>query len=250
MRTARFAVTAGAMLAVTLGVPAIAQAEPQTRQAHYYIEIGGTWDPTADNTYNLANTRLDGGIAVKVDYPASPGPGIPFVQTSYDESVHQGWLNASRALQGTYNNDPGARFTIVGYSQGAHVANLVLNDVADGRIDIPRSQVDGKLYADPMQPGTGIGAIVPRGLSAFGFTSPGPGRVDFAGIPVQRYCINTDGVCDLASGLQAPGGYIAQHPCYPRFELPDTLALPVVHNASPWITPHPLPACAQIPGLP
>jgi hypothetical protein len=238
------------MLAVTLGVPAIAQAGPQTQQTHYYIEIGGTWDPTAENTYRLANDRLDGGTPIKVEYPASPGPGIPFVQLSYDESVHDGWLNASRKLQETYDSDRGARFTIVGYSQGAHVANLVLNDVADGRIDIPRSQVDGKLYADPMQPGTSIGAVVPQGSSVFGFTSPGPGRVDFAGIPVQRYCINTDGVCDFASGLQAAGGYVAQHPCYPGSELPDTLALPVVHNASPWIPPHPLPACAPIPSLP
>ncbi|HJQ48747.1 MAG TPA: PE-PPE domain-containing protein [Amycolatopsis sp.] len=247
MKTARLAAAAGAMLAMTLGAPAIAQAATAAQQEHYYIEIGGTWDPDAHN-YDLANQSLN-GIGVPVHYAASPGPGIPGRQLSYDESVHEGWLHASAVLRQTHRDHPGAHLTVVGYSQGAHVANLVLNDVADGVIDIPKSQVDGKLYADPMQPETSIGAIVPKGMSAFGFTSPGPGRADFGGFPVQRYCINTDGVCDFASGPQAPGGYIAQHPCYPRYEIPATLAQPVVHETT-WIAPHPLPACASIPGQP
>ena len=180
MKTARLAAAAGAMLAMTLGAPALAQAAPQE---HYYIEIGGTWDPDASQNYALANKNLAPGQAVPVSYPASPGPGLPGGLPSYNDSVHQGWINAGAKLRETYAKHPGAHFTVVGYSQGAHVANLVLNDVADGRINIPKSQVDGKLYADPMQPGTSIGALVPPGPSAFGFTSPGrwccsPSRMD------------------------------------------------------------------------
>lgn len=228
-----FGVAFAAMAAVATGVSTMAQAEP-ANQNHYFIEIGGTCDGPA-NGYNHANGNLQGGEAVKVGYPATAPPacGVPMVAPSYDDSVRAGHIEANRRLQETYDRDPGGRFTIVGYSQGAHVANLVLNDIADGVVNVPKDQVNGKLYADPMQPVTGLGAVVPVGASAFGFTSPGPGRADFAGIPVQRFCIPTDGVCDFTSP-EAAGGYIIQHPRYPGEFMWDTLAAEVTEPVT-WL---------------
>ncbi|MEU7137500.1 PE-PPE domain-containing protein [Streptomyces sp. NPDC046261] len=216
-------VAAGAtatMVALTAITPAAAHADPVR---HYYLEIGGTGSaapaPDCTSTFAIANKHLNGGIPVPVCYPASAGPwlngrNVPdLTAPSFDVSVREGYRNLLAAAEETHRRDPNARLTIVGYSQGAHVADLVLQTIAKGDTGIPRSQVNGKLYADPLQPGTGIWAQLPKGWSAFGFTSPGAGPVKFDGIPVQRYCIRTDGVCD-ATSLKSIGGFLKQHPKY------------------------------------
>ncbi|GAU65742.1 hypothetical protein SSP35_02_01090 [Streptomyces sp. NBRC 110611] len=209
-----------AMVAGSAVAPTAAQAEPVH---HYYLEVGGTGSaapaPACTSTYAIANKHLNGGIPVPVCYPASAGPWLNGhnapdpTAPSYDASVREGYRKLLATAEETYRRDPGARFTIVGYSQGAQVADQVLRTIADGGTDIPRSQVNGKLYADPMQPGTGIWARVPKGWSALGFTSTGAGPATFDGVPVQRYCIRTDLACD-ATSLQSVPGFLKQHPKY------------------------------------
>lgn len=208
-RLSRFARTmalTAAVTAATAVAPTVAQADSVH---HYYIELGGTGSnadaPTCTTTYYYANQHLDGGIAVPVCYPASAGPWLNGNNTpdltapSYDSSVGQGYQNLLAAAEDTYHDDPGARFTIVGYSQGAQAADQVLETIANGGTDIPASQVEGKLYADPRQPDTGLWAKVPEGLGLLGFTSTGPGPTEFSGIPVARYCIHNDLACDATS---------------------------------------------------
>lgn len=207
-----------ALTAVTVvaagAAPSVAHAQPAH---HYYIEIGGTGSaapsPACTTSYGYANQHLGGGIRVPVCYPASAGPWLNGQNTpdltapSYDASVSQGYRNALTATENAYHKDPGARFTIVGYSQGAQAADQELKTIADGATDIPRSHVDGMLYADPMQPGTGLAAVVPKGVSALGFTSAGPGPKEFPGVPVERFCIHNDLVCDTTS-LQSIYGFL------------------------------------------
>lgn len=216
-----------ALAATAIGWSSLAHADGAGR---YFILIGGTCDPDA-NAYNGIDLR--GGTPIKVNYPASGNPTCSPAETPYDASVAEGHRKARETLQRAYDADNGGHFTVVGYSQGAHVANLVLNDVADGKLGVPKSQVDGSLYGDPMHPQTGIGAVVPQGASAFGFTSPGPGRTDFGGMAVERYCIETDGVCHFNT-VEGPGGYFVQHPCYPAKVMPETLADEVKHGDHWW----------------
>lgn len=207
--------------ALTVGLGAMpASAEPardSTAAAeadggrHYYILIGGTCDPDA-TVYNEAWLR--GGIAKVVRYPAGGAPGC--MQTPMNESIEIGHAEARRVVQEAFAEDPGASFTVVGYSQGAIVANLVLNDLADDTLGVDKSRFSAKLYADPMQPvgppGRGASAVIPAGAGVpdwlGGWTSFGPGRTDFNGIPFIRYCIQTDGVCHFDT-LEAAGGYFA-----------------------------------------
>ncbi|MEV4436266.1 PE-PPE domain-containing protein [Streptomyces sp. NPDC049555] len=218
----RKAIIAGAATVMTAAAaPAVAHADPVH---HYYLEVGGTGSgapaPDCTRSYQFANKHLDGGIAVPVCYPASAGPWLngrnqypdPSAPT-FDASVREGYRNLLAAAEDTHRRDPNARLTLVGYSQGAQVADMVLQTIAGGGTGIPRSLVDGKLYADPMQPGTGIWAKLPKGWSALGFTSPGAGPEKFDGIPVQRFCIRTDGVCD-ATAVTSLLGFFAQHPKY------------------------------------
>ncbi|MGF1431128.1 PE-PPE domain-containing protein [Kitasatospora sp. LaBMicrA B282] len=211
-----------ALAATAAAVPGAAQADAPH---HYYIEIGGTGSaadaPTCTTTYGFANQHLNGGIPVPVCYPASGGPFIgshnqvpaPF-DPSFADSVNQGYRNAISTLENTYHADPSARFTVVGYSQGAWVGDLALQTIANNGTDVPRSQVDGMLYADPMQPGTGFWHLLPAGVPLpLVAVSPGTGPVDFPGVPVQRFCIHTDGVCD-ATSLDSFGGFLQQHPRY------------------------------------
>jgi hypothetical protein len=206
--------------------------------AHYYILIGGTCNGNADQ---YQEAWLRGGIRKVVNYPAGASglPG-PCGQTPMDQSVAIGREEAKRVAQDAYHEDPGGEFTVVGYSQGAIVANFLLNDIADGVVDVDRSHFTAKLYADPMQPvgppGRGISAVIPAGAGApspfGGYVSFGPGRTDFGGIPYIRYCIQTDGVCHFDT-LEAPGGYFAQHWCYvERPIMADTLADGVYTNSS------------------
>ncbi len=206
--------------------------------AHYYILIGGTCNGNADQ---YQEAWLRGGIRKVVNYPAGASglPG-PCGQTPMDQSVAIGREEAKRVARDAFNEDPGGEFTVVGYSQGAIVANFLLNDIADGVVDVDRSHFNAKLYADPMQPvgppGRGISAVLPAGAGApspfGGYVSFGPGRTDFGGIPYIRYCIQTDGVCHFDT-LEAPGGYFAQHWCYvERPIMADTLADGVYTNSS------------------
>ncbi|GHC32093.1 PE-PPE domain-containing protein [Streptomyces cinnamoneus] len=209
-----------AMVAVTAIAPTVAHADPVH---HYYLEVGGTGSaapaPDCTSTYALANKHLNGGIPVPVCYPASAGPwlnghNVPDpTAPSFDASVREGYRNLLTTAQETHRRDPTARLTIVGYSQGAHVADLVLQKIAEGATGIPRSQVNGMLYSDPLQPGTGIWSQLPKGWSALGFTSPGAGPAKFDGVPVQRFCIRTDGVCD-ATSVRSVLGFLNQHPKY------------------------------------
>lgn len=209
---------------VTVGVaPTVVHAEARN---HYYIEIGGNAaaedPPECTHTYGYANQHLDGGIPVPVCYPASAGPWVDGSNNwpaapgtpSFDEAVRVGYENTLKVLEQTYREDPGALFTIVGYSQGAQVGELALHAVARGESGVPRSQVNGMLYSSPMQPGTGIWAKLPKGSRAFGFTSPGPGPVKFPGVPVQRFCIKGDPACD-ATTVDVVGGILYKHPVYP-----------------------------------
>lgn len=226
-RLAVLGATLAALAGAAIGWSALAQADAGGR---YFVLIGGTCDPDA-NAYNGVDLR--GGVPLKVKYPAAGNPTCSPAGTSYDASVAEGHRNARGVLERAYANDPGGQFVVVGYSQGAHVAELVLEDVADGKIGVPKSQVGGSLYGDPMHPVTGIGAVVPKGLSAFGFTSPGPGRTSFGGMAVERYCIETDGVCHFNT-IEGPGGYFVQHPCYPAKVFPHTLADEVKHGDHWW----------------
>lgn len=235
--------TAAATAALTVGAAVVVPATAHAADAgHYYIEVGGTGAtppaPHCTYSYDAANTTLPpGSTAIPVCYPATAGPVIgtngPIIDLAtgqvhpdsigapnYDASVQQGYQNALKVAEDTYHAHPGARITITGYSQGAQVADEVLQTIANGT-DIPSSQVDGMLYADPMQPGTGVGTLLPRGVGALGFTSPGAGPVDFGSIPVQRYCISGDPVCNF-SLVNAPG-YFSQHPRYPSDVIPQTL---------------------------
>ncbi len=211
---------AAAMVAVTALAPTVAHADPAR---HYYLEVGGTGSaapaPDCTSSYTFANKHLNGGIPVPVCYPASAGPwlnghNVPdLTAPNFDASAREGYRNLLAAAEDTHRRDPDARLTIVGYSQGAQVADQVLQTIAGGGTGIPRSQVNGMLYADPMQPGTGIWAQLPKGWSALGFTSPGAGPAKLDGIPVQRFCIRTDGVCD-ATSLTSVSGFLTQHPKY------------------------------------
>lgn len=183
---------------------------------HYYVLVGGTCDGAA-TVYNGLDLR--GGVPLVVHYPAGAF-GLPNCDwTPMDQSWEIGRQNARRVILDHW--DPTARYTLVGYSQGAIVVNKVLEDLADGRLALDRSRFDAKLYGDPMAPvgppGRGIGAVIPAGWglpSPFsGYVSPGPGRTSFNGIRYVRYCIDTDGVCDF-DDIQGPGGYFAQHWCY------------------------------------
>ncbi|WP_189037932.1 cutinase family protein [Streptomyces daqingensis] len=232
-RTARAvriaAVTAALAAGTALAFPSAAQAADAER---YYVQIGGTGAtppaPHCTFSYDAANEALDlGSSAIPVCYPATAGPFIgpsgplldglephpdALTAPSYDSSVQQGYKEALRVAKETHRAHPDARITITGYSQGAQIADEVLKTIANEDTGIPRSKVDGKLYADPMQPGTGLTANIPRGWGVPGFTSPGAGPHDFNGIPVTRYCIEGDPICD-ASLLKATG-YITLHPKY------------------------------------
>ncbi|WP_438489856.1 cutinase family protein [Streptomyces sp. S186] len=210
------------MVAGTAAVaPTVAQADSID---HYYIEIGGTTGASDEHecttNYRAANQHLQPGSWVPVCYPASAGPWLnghggvlDLNAPSYDDSVKQGYDNLLAQAEKTHREHPDARLTIVGYSQGAQAADQVLQTIANGGTDIPRSQVNGMLYADPMQPGTGFTAQVPKGVGLPGFTSPGAGPEKFNGIPVARYCIHGDPVCE-ASPVNIPG-YFQLHDKYP-----------------------------------
>jgi PE-PPE domain len=223
-----------ALVAAAAAVAALASPTAAHAAApHYYIEIGGTGSaadaPACTVTYSPID-QLNGGIAVPVCYPASLFPFVgshneqpaPLGTPDFDDSANQGYHNMLNVTEATYHQHPDARITITGYSQGAQVADDVLQTIANGGTDIPKSQVDGMLYSDPQQPGTGLWAMIPKGISFLGATSPGPGPVEFSGIPVQRFCIHTDGVCD-ATSLESLGGFIVQHPRYPSQFIPQTL---------------------------
>jgi hypothetical protein len=214
---------------------------------HYYIEIGGTGPTenrdgcsTSTTSYDAANGALGlGDSAITVCYPASAGPLIgptgglvdadlqphldALTSPTYDASVQLGYERGLQAAEDTHAAHPGARITITGYSQGAQAADRLLQTIASGSTSIPRDRVDGVLYADPMQPGTGFGAHLPKGLGIPGVASaPGEGPVEFDGIPVKRYCIVGDPVCDLRSLTNAPG-YFSLHWKYPEFVIPKNL---------------------------
>jgi hypothetical protein len=241
-RAAAIVTSVAAMTLTTVLAPAAAHAADSE---HYYIEIGGTGltlpPPQCTTSYDDVNRHLDPASIRPVCYPASAGPFIgsdgslgdaltaltkanvdSSVKTAthavtapnYDSSVNQGYQNALSVAEETYHQHPNARLTITGYSQGAQIADEVLQTIANGT-DIPSSQVDGMLYADPMQPDTGIWAKAPKGWSALGFTSPGPGPAEFKGIPVERFCIYGDPICDARSPLNIPG-YFTLHPTYPN----------------------------------
>ncbi|MCP3803064.1 PE-PPE domain-containing protein [Allokutzneria sp. A3M-2-11 16] len=224
-----------ALVTTILGATPVSANAKQAEATRYFILIGGTCDGDA-TVYNDAWLR--GGVRRTVHYPAG-GTGLPNCnQTPMDASVRQGHEAAKRVVIDSYNADRGGRFVIVGYSQGAIVANHVLNDIADGRLGVDKSRFEAKIYADPMAPvgppGLGIGAVVPAGVGIpfGGYVSPGPGRRDFGGIPFIRYCIQTDGVCHFNT-LEAPGGYFAQHWCYQeRPIMADSLADGVYINGS------------------
>ncbi|MDI3408014.1 cutinase family protein [Streptomyces cavernicola] len=225
------AATAAMAFGGVLAVPGSAQAADADR---YYIEVGGTGAtppaPQCTNTYNDANRDNQlGDRAIKVCYPASWGPVIgptgsliepggkvnpeALTAPTYDTSVRIGIEETLKVAEQTHRDHPDAQIRIVGYSQGAQVADEVLQKISRGETGIPKEQVDGKLYADPMQPGTGFGAVVPKGLGVPGVaTSPGAGPADFNGVPVTRYCINGDPVCD--ANLLNAKGYFDLHPLY------------------------------------
>ncbi|NBE56466.1 cutinase family protein [Streptomyces boluensis] len=228
------AATAALAVGSVVAFPGAAQADGEDR---YYIQVGGTGAtppaPQCTYSYDAANQAHQlGDRAITVCYPASFGPFIgptgslidaatravhPEAITAppYDASVQTGIKETLRVAEETHRAHPDARLTIVGYSQGAQVADEVLQTISRGETGIDKAQVDGKLYADPMQPGTGLGAMVPKGVGVPGFaTSPGTGPTDFNGIPVTRYCINGDPVCD-ASIPNVPG-YFELHPNYPE----------------------------------
>ncbi|MFB9903150.1 PE-PPE domain-containing protein [Allokutzneria oryzae] len=239
----RAAIIGAAVATLVAGFLGATATTAQADEAQYYILIGGTCDGDA-NVYD--NAWLNGGIRRVVHYPAGAA-GLPNCnQTPMDQSVAKGHEEARRVVKAAFAENPGAVFTVVGYSQGALVANKVLNDIADGHLGVDKSRFRAKLFADPMQPvgppGRGISAIVPAGMGApspfGGYVSFGPGRTDFGGIPYIRYCIETDGVCHFDT-LEAPGGYFAQHQCYQwirpgdrRSIMGDTLADGVFTNAS------------------
>lgn len=212
---------------------------------HYYLEISGTGagDPRGCNgrattdyvgNYGFANQHLNGGIPVGVCYPATIGP---FLGNGYkpdpaapplDYSVTVGVTNTLKALEEQYRKDPGARFTIVGFSQGAEVGDIALQKIAHGATGVPKSHIDGMLYGDPMQPGTGVWSnTFPKGFSVpfAGITSPGAGPAGFPGVPVKRFCIRTDGICDgpalrpdvssAQATVQSIVGFFQQHGRYP-----------------------------------
>ncbi|MFB7494556.1 cutinase family protein [Streptomyces sp. NPDC056161] len=228
--------TAALMVGTAVAFSSAAQA---AGSGHYYIEIGGTGAtnptpdcPTTTTSYVEANKTLPpGSSALPVCYPATAGPFVgpsgslidlgtlqfrpdALIAPNYDSSVQQGYQAALKAAEDTYSSHPDARITITGYSQGAQVADDVLQTITGGGTSIPLSQVDGMLYADPMQPGTGLTAQIPKGWGVPGLTSPGAGPTEFNGVPVTRYCIHGDPVCD-ASLLNAPG-YFKLHPLYPQ----------------------------------
>lgn len=210
------ALTTTASVAAT-STPAAPAEEPATSvQAagqQYFVLIAGSCDTTGA-VFDHPDIDYRGGVKLKVDYPAT-APGacgtLPYV-----DSVEAGHRNAVAVIEDAYRADPEGEFVVVGFSQGAQVANLLLEDIADGETVVPAHQVDAKLYGDPMQPGTGIGALIPEGVAVpfGGYVSPGQGRTDFGDIDFLRYCIETDGVCDNRSPLESIGGYFAQHPCY------------------------------------
>ncbi|MFF4505429.1 PE-PPE domain-containing protein [Streptomyces sp. NPDC001401] len=243
-RVVRAAVMTAALAAGTaVAFPAAAHAADAE---HYYIEIGGTGATdnkdgcaTTTRSYDFVNGTLPAGSAIKVCYPATAGPIIgphgPLIDgttpnpdaltaPTYDASVQIGYEKGLEAARETHRLHPDATLTITGYSQGAQAADRVLQTIASGSSGIPLSQVDGMLYADPMQPDTGLGAHFPKGLGIPGVaTLPGAGPAEFNGIPVTRYCITADPVCDLRSPLNAPH-YFDLHPKYPQFVIPQTLA--------------------------
>ncbi|HKR51482.1 MAG TPA: PE-PPE domain-containing protein [Pseudonocardiaceae bacterium] len=249
----RAAAAVAALVAGLLGATAsIAHAQ----QPHYYILIGGTCDGNAA-VYNHAWLR--GGIPRIVHYPAG-GEGLCNGNTPMDQSVAQGYEEAKRVVRAAYTENPGALFTVVGYSQGAIVGNQVLNDIADDKLGVNKSRFSVKFYADPMQPETGISAKFPAGTRlpppGTGYVSYGPGRTQFNGIQFIRYCIQTDGICDFTSP-QAPGGYYAQHFCYPRARptdrrsiMGDTIADGVYTNASEWLQKQDCHSAGPPPGDP
>ncbi|MBV9023000.1 MAG: PE-PPE domain-containing protein [Streptomycetaceae bacterium] len=230
-RAAAIATSVAAMTLTTVLVPTAAHAaDPE----HYYIEIGGTGAtppaPHCTFSYDAANQALNlGPSAITVCYPATAGPVIgptgglldnlpphldALTAPTYDASVQQGIQAALRQVKTTRQQHPDAEITITGYSQGAQVADDVLQQIANGTAGIPSSKIDGMLYADPEQPDTGLFAHLPKGLGIPGVaTAEGPGPVEFNGIPVRRYCITGDPVCDLRSITNAPG-YFTLHPRY------------------------------------
>lgn len=231
--TAALAVSASAAVAAPAPAAAVTTTVA-TAGPHYYVLIGGTCDGAA-RTYK--DEWLRGGIPLRVTYPAG-GTGLPNCNSPMDQSVQIGREAAKRLIRNHW--DPSATYTIVGYSQGAIVANLVLEDLADGRLPLDRSRFRAKLYADPMAPvgppGRGLGAVIPKGWGApspfGGYVSPGAGRTNFGGIPFIRYCIRTDGVCHFDT-FEAAGGYFAQHQCYwERPIMANTIADGVFTNRS------------------
>lgn len=215
-RAARLLGVLSALVCLVAGLSLLPATSAQAAPPKFYVTIPGTCD--GGNVVNYRGVDFRGGIERKVRYPASV-PGV-CGDVPYQQSVDIGVVNARGVLEQAHRDNPFAQIVLVGYSQGAEVASLLMEQIADGRTYVPPYRVEAKLYADPMQPGTGLGAVFPKGVGVpvINFISPGPGRGSYNGIRFIRYCIETDGVCDNRSPFESLGGYFAQHQCYfPRF---------------------------------
>ncbi|MGE2716063.1 PE-PPE domain-containing protein [Mycolicibacterium litorale] len=163
LATAAAAVGISATLAVGHAVDA--SAEPRD----LVIGVGGALNPTSDRVRDkfrgelVADLEAAGYTFEGVQYSAWPLP--------IDPSVAEGVPKLHTAIDGA----DGGRVVVIGYSEGALVAERVRRDLSPTAGGPVRDSLDFVMVASPFVPNGGIYARFP-GLRLPGFTSTGPSQ--------------------------------------------------------------------------
>lgn len=175
-----------AALAVAAAIPILFAGNANARPV---IVVDGT-GRTGGVLY--APVLQSGDTVTDVVYPGT------VLWPSYDRSVDAG----KRALREALADAPEGTL-VIGFSQGARIVGDVLTEPQ-------KPGVEGVLYSDPRQAGSGIETQLPFGLPGARMSGE---RGVFA-VPVESHCIENDGVCDWSN--ENPVGSIAGYLKYHR----------------------------------
>ena len=174
-----------AAASVSAGAAPAAPSQPSSCPALMVYGIQGTGqsspdaDPSQDSGFLsqvLAPAKAAAGGAVDrayVPYDAGFGGAVAGAPVPYEQSVDGAVAKTESWIKDKASACPQTRFGIVGYSQGAHAARIVLNDIVAGKTAIDDDKL--ALVANFGDPGRPQGAPLFPGRPGQDTPSPVPG---------------------------------------------------------------------------